>query len=135
MDYEKLLDKARKELPETTIEKERFTIPKVIGHIEGNKTVISNFLKIAKTLGRKPEHILKFILKELATPGEIKGSFLIFGTKLPASKINDKMQLYAEKFVICKECGKPETKLTKEGSIYFIKCHACGARHSIFAQR
>lgn len=132
-DYEKLLAKAREKLPGLSVETERFTIPKVIGHLEGNKTVISNFSQIAKILGRREDHFLKFILKELASPGEMKGKFLILGTKVPASKINDKIQLYADKFVICRECGKPETKLTKEGDIYFIKCQACGARHSVYA--
>ncbi|MFH1211295.1 MAG: translation initiation factor IF-2 subunit beta [Candidatus Woesearchaeota archaeon] len=136
MEYEELLKKALNELPAKSEATERFTIPNVKGHVEGNKTIISNFFQIAKLLRRSEEHFLKFILKELATPGEFKGKLLVLGTIVPASKINDKIQYYAEKFVVCKECGKPETKLTKEGSIYFINCQACGARHSIiYAQK
>ena len=70
MDYEKMLEKARKELPESVLKTERFEIPKVKGHIQGNRTIISNFNQIAKTLRREPEHLLKFVLKELAAPGE-----------------------------------------------------------------
>ena len=133
-DYEALLDRGKKSLPETMQRVERFVIPNVRGHIQGNKTILSNFLQIAQHLGRKPEHLLKYVLKELATPGEIKKQFVLLGTKVPASRINEKIQKYAEAFVICRECGKPDTKLTKEGNVYIIKCQACGARHSVYSK-
>lgn len=132
MSYKKMLKEARKELPKSVFEKERFEIPKVRGHIQGNRTIISNFLQIADTLGREPEHMLKYILRELATPGEIKKSgSVIIGTKVPASRINEKIKQYTDDYVFCSECGKPDTKIEKEGSIVFIKCTACGARHPI----
>lgn len=132
MDYEQLLEKARKELPENSLKSERFEIPKVKGHIQGNKTIISNFLQICSVLRRETEHVLKYILKELATPGEIKKSgAVIIGTKVSALRINEKIQQYAGEFVLCPECGKPDTKVTKESRFYFIKCSACGAKHSI----
>ena len=74
MDYEEMLAKARKELPSSVFEKSRFEIPKVIGHIQGNRTIISNFIQIADAFQRDINHMLKYILKELATPGEIKKS-------------------------------------------------------------
>ena len=130
--YKKLLEKARKELPDHIFQKERFEIPNVKGHIQGSRTVISNFLQIANLLGREPEHMLKFVLRELATPGEIKKSgSVIVGSKVPASRINEKIKQYANSFVFCYECGKPDTKIEKEGNLSFIKCMACGARHSI----
>ncbi len=129
-----MLKRAKKDLPENLQKVERFEVPKIRGHIQGNKTIISNFVQIANLLNRKPEHLLKYVLKELATPGDIKKNVVIFGTKVPASKINDKVQKYVDQFVICKECGKPDTKLTKEGNIFFIKCQACGAKHSVFAK-
>ncbi|MFC2135754.1 translation initiation factor IF-2 subunit beta [Bacteroidota bacterium] len=134
MDYKKMLEKGKKELPNIVSEHERFNIPKVRGHLEGNKTIVSNFAEIAKTLRRKPEHILKFILKELATPGDMRNNGVIFGTKLAASKINEKITQYAETFVLCKECVKPDTKLSKEAGAYFLKCQACGAKHSFYSK-
>jgi len=131
-EYKKLLEGARKELPEHVFQKERFEIPKVKGHLQGNRTVISNFLQIANVLGREPENMLKFVLRELATPGEIKKSgSVIIGSKVPASRINEKIKQYAHSYVFCYECGKPDTKIEKEGNLSFIKCLACGARHSI----
>jgi len=131
-EYKKLLEAVRKELPEHIFQKERFEIPNVVGHIQGNRTIISNFLQIANILRREPENMLKFILRELATPGEIKKSgSVIIGTKVPASRINEKIKVYANSYVFCYECSKPDTKIEKEGNFSFIKCQACGARHII----
>jgi len=131
-DYKKLLGEVRKELPEHIFQKERFEIPKVKGHIQGSRTIINNFLQIASALGRDTEHMLKYVLRELATPGEIKKSgSAIIGSKVPASRINEKIKQYANTYVFCHECGKPDTKIEKEGNFNFIKCMACGARHSI----
>ena len=129
--YKALLKKAHDELPESKNTEERFEIPKVKGHLQGNRTIISNFHQIAGTLRRKPEHLLKFILKELATPGELKKNGVIVGTKIPASRINEKIEKYVDKFVLCKECSKPDTQITKESGFVFMKCLACGAKNTV----
>lgn len=129
--YEDMLLRAKEILPDEAAETSRFTIPNVKGHIEGSKTIINNWSQIADTLRRKPEHMLKFVQKELATPGEIIKVSVVFGSKLPASKINEKIKEYADEFVFCKTCGKPDTKLTKEATVYFIVCQACGAKNSV----
>ncbi|MDP2749658.1 MAG: translation initiation factor IF-2 subunit beta [Nanoarchaeota archaeon] len=130
--YEDLLERGYKTLPESTVvESERFEIPKVRGHLEGNKTIITNFTQMASTFRRPVEHLLKFILKELAAPGDLKGNLLIIGSKIPASRINEKIIKYAEEYVICKECGKPDTKLVKEDEQLFKRCQACGAKQPV----
>lgn len=131
MDYEKMLEKGRTELPESVLKSERFEIPKAKGHIQGNKTVISNFLQIAQALRRDPEHLLKFILKELASPGEIKKTEAIIGRKVNAVAVNEKIEKYVKEFVMCSECKRPDTQLIKEDKIVFIKCMACGAKHPV----
>src|SRR3990167_825166 len=131
-DYKEMLEGVRKDLPEAVFLKERFEIPKVLGHMQGNTKIISNFLQIASTLRRDVDHLLKYVLKELATPGEIKKSgALILGTKVPASRINDKIRQYANEFVLCLECGKPDTQLVKEGELTYMKCTACGAKNFV----
>lgn len=131
MTYEELLKRARKDLPELSEEVARFDVPKVRGHIQGNRTVINNFYQIANVVGRPVEHLLKYVLRELATPGELTSSALIIGTKIPASRINEKIQQYVKEFVICPECNRPDTKLVKEDKINFLKCSVCGAKQSI----
>ncbi len=131
-EYKKMLEEARKAMPKSVFEKERFTIPKVMGHLQGSRTVISNFLPIANAFQREPAHMLKYILRELATPGELKRSgSVIMGTKVPASRINEKVQQYANEFVFCPECGKPDSKLEKDGQFLYLKCAACGARNIV----
>jgi translation initiation factor 2 subunit 2 len=131
MEYEDMLEKARNSLPEAVFTAERFEIPKVVGHVEGNKTVISNFPQIVGVLRRELQHVLKFILKELATPGEMRRNDLILGRKLSASMINEKIVKYARTFVLCVECGKPDTQIIKEEEITYLKCQACGAKHPV----
>jgi len=126
-----MLDLGRKKLPEHVLKIERFEMPKVMGHIQGNRTIISNFNQIADALGRPVEHLLKYILKELATPGNLTKTALIMGRKVSASMINEKIKQYAGYFVICRECKKPDTKLEREGDITFLKCSVCGAKHPI----
>jgi len=64
--------------------------------------------------------------------GEIKKSgSIIMGTKVSASRINEKIRQYANEFVLCQECGKPDTKIEKDGKFPFLKCQACGARQPL----
>lgn len=134
MDYAEMLSKAKTEVPQIQAGAERFVVPKAQGHIQGNKTIISNFLQIAQTLRRPVEHLLKYVLKELATPGEIAGTQLILGRKISSSIINEKIEKYVQSYVICKECTRPDTNMTKEGEVLIIKCQACGAKHTIAAK-
>ena len=80
-------------------------------------------------------HLLKYVLKELATPGEIKKSgSLILGTKVPAPRINEKIRKYANEFVFCFECGKPDTQIVNEGELTYMKCTACGVKNFVKAK-
>lgn len=131
MDYTEMLKKGREKLPDFALNHERFEIPKVKGHIQGNKTIISNFNEMVQAFRREQDHFLKFLLKELATPGDLQKTQLILGRKLSSSQINEKIENYAREFVLCKECKRPDTKITKKDGISFIQCLACGARHPI----
>jgi translation initiation factor 2 subunit 2 len=33
--------------------------------------------------------------------------------------------------VLCRECGKPDTRLERVERVYVIRCEACGARASV----
>lgn len=129
--YELLLNKAERELPDKIVSSERFVLEKIKGHLEGNKTVLVNLKKIAKDLGRDENHLLKYLLRELATPGKYVRDRVILGTKVAASTINKKIKKYTSEFVYCAECGKPDTKLTEEKSVMYLKCLACGAKKPV----
>ncbi len=129
--YKQMLDKAYKELPEITISKKRFEIPSFHGRIQGKKTIIKNISQIAKTLRRKKEHIIKFMLKELATTGFEENNNYVFIGKFSGEMLNKKLEKYIKEFVLCEQCKKPDTFLKKEQGITFKQCEACGARSSV----
>ncbi len=134
LDYQQLLKEAKAKLPEISVSKERFEVPQVTGHVEGNKTIISNFSIIVSTLQRDADHLLKYLQRELATPATIDGPRLVLGRKISSSSVNQKIQQYAKDFVVCKECGKPDTKLIREDRVLFLKCTACGAKEPVKAK-
>ena len=129
--YEELLNEAYKKVKQVNVSSDRFEIPKIEGHFEGKKTILTNFYTIVSHLRRDPEHFQKFILKELAASGQREGDRLILNMKVPSAKINQKIEQYAKEFVICRECGKPDTELIKEDRLTFVHCLACGAKHSV----
>ncbi len=130
-DYEKLLDDAYEKVKIVGGSDERFEIPPIQGFFQGKKTILTNFFQIASHIRREPEHILKFLTKELATKAIIEGEKIVINMKVSSKKINPKMQQYAEEFVLCKECKKPDTELIKEGKQTLIHCLACGAKHPV----
>ena len=131
MDYEKLLKKGIAALPKKTDSGERFELPKAIIEPAGRRTIIVNIMDIARTLRRDPPHVIKFLLKELATKGELSGQRLFVLGVFTAHVIDKKIESYAKEAVFCSECGKPDTKLFKEGKFQVMKCEACGARHTL----
>lgn len=127
-DYKVMLDEAIKALPEEVVVTERFEIPKAKGHIQGNKTVITNFNQILSELRREKDHFLKFLLRELATPASFDGPRLVLGRKVSAGLINQKIKKYADEYVICSNCGKPDTQIIKKEGAAYLRCTACGTQ-------
>ncbi len=130
-DYESLLKRARKQLPESVLKRERFEIPHVISMIIGNRTIIKRYTDLCNAINRDPKHLLKFLAKELGTQAELQGNEAIFQGKFNTAMINKKFERYVKEFVLCHECGKPDTRLLKEGRLVMLKCDACGARRSV----
>lgn len=130
-EYLELLEKAYGKIKPIESKIDRFEVPRVEGHVEGTKTILTNFKQICAYVRRDPEHVLKYLLKELASAGVIKGDRLVLMRKISSSLINEKINLYVQDFVICKECKKPDTEIVKEDRFNFIHCLACGAKKSI----
>jgi len=130
MDYEQMLDQAYETVDVTEV-KERFEIIKVEGHHEGNKTVLTNFGPIAAHLRRDPQHIAKFLSKELASQTDMSKERLIMNRKLSSKDINAKIIKYVSQFVTCSNCKKPDTELTEEGNAATVRCLACGTKKQV----
>ncbi len=129
--YDQMLDRLYKKLPKSKASTKRFEVPEVQGRIQGNRTIITNLQQIAKKLSRKGEHLMKFLLRELATTGEIKGGGTIFIGKFGSNFLNQKIEKYVKEFILCSQCKRPDTVLIKERGITFKRCEACGAKSSV----
>jgi translation initiation factor 2 subunit 2 len=130
-DYLSLLERAKEKLPETIDKHERFTVPEPEILQEGKTTVVRNFGDIADALRREPEHLVQYLLRELGTPGHMEGRRLILKAKLAPSQITDRIMSYTETFVLCSECGRPDTHINKEGRVLILECEACGAHRPV----
>ena len=130
-DYAKLLDKAYSKLPQTVGTGERFEIPRVVGIRMGRRTIIQNFGEISSRINRDPHHLLKFLSRELATAASLDGARAIFQGRFDIPTVTRLLNIYAQRFVICPICNRPDTKVEKEGRYLFLRCEACGARSSI----
>jgi len=129
--YEELLKRAMAKVPKKTGTGERFEMPKIDAVAQGSQTVIKNFGDICAKLRRDPKHLMKFLTKELAAPGSTDGVRASFQGRLSYRMLVGKMELYVKEYVICKVCGRPDTKLIKEGRIDQMKCEACGAKSPV----
>ncbi|MFH1789321.1 MAG: translation initiation factor IF-2 subunit beta [Candidatus Altiarchaeota archaeon] len=125
-DHKKLLDRLWENLPEKLKTSERFEMPKADVWVEGNTTIIRNFNEIATTLDRKPKYILQYLSKELAAPTTLETNRAIIQRKLRKTAIDEKIHAYAKEYVICHQCGRPDTQITSLEDQKIVKCTACG---------
>mgnify|MGYP000182648757 CR=1 FL=1 len=131
LDYTSLLDRAMNQVPKHRVEQSRFKVPKAEVSIVGSRTIIHNFKELTNTLRREPRHLLRFILKQLATAGDIEGDLVILQGQFSRATINRLIDLYVRNYVICPVCKAPDTKIVKEKRMWFLICEACGAKSSI----
>jgi translation initiation factor 2 subunit 2 len=132
MDYDKLLEKAHKELPEDIGTGERFEIPALEVLTEGNKTIIRNFSQVLQKIRRKPDQVIKYFTKEFAVPANQEGDRLILHRKLNRDLLNKKFNEYVKMYVVCSQCNKPDTHIEDTGHrSKLLVCEACGARTAV----
>ncbi len=129
--YEKLLDRAIEQVPKAIFESARFQIPEVDVSTVGNRTILKNLKTIAAAFNREPEHLMKYLLKELGAAGDIQGAQASFQGKFSPNTVQERIRHYAEEFVLCRECGLPDTRLEKRERVFILRCEACGARNSV----
>jgi len=112
----------------------RYKMPKIIAKVEGKgngiKTVIVNMVEIAKSLARPPAYPTKFFGCELGAQTQIdkKNDRFIVNGSHTGDKLQDILDIFIEKFVLCDECDNPETTFVvqpKKEKITSI-CSACG---------
>jgi len=130
-DYEELLKKACAQMPEVSTKHERLELPRIMINTVGMRTIISNFKEIAEALDRDPQHLLKFLTREMATAATFQDSRAIFQGKFRSDSFERLLQRYLDGYVVCPICKRPDTRIVKERRLSFLVCNACGAKSSI----
>lgn len=126
--YENLLDRARAALPEKTLAFERFETPAIESFFQGSKTIIKNFDVILQKIRRPPQMLSKYFSRELAIPATVEGGKLVLHGKFYERNLRDKLSAFVDAAVVCKECKRPDTKISEKDGVKTLVCEACGAR-------
>jgi translation initiation factor 2 subunit 2 len=131
-DYEKLLEKAYRELPkQKSGNVERFQVPEIKVEVEGNKTLFRNFQAIVEKIRREKKHFMDYLKKELGAPVKQEGEMLVIQKKVKPEFLKRKIEIYIDDYVLCHECKRPDTNITTINNIKFLICEACGARRVV----
>ncbi|MDZ7850577.1 MAG: translation initiation factor IF-2 subunit beta [Halodesulfurarchaeum sp.] len=132
MDYEEQLERALEEKPDISEKESRFEVPDPTLRTEGNVTVFENFQEILDSVGRDENHVLKFLQDEFGTSAHIddRDRARLTG-QFNESRVAGVIDEYVEAYVLCPECGLPDTHLTREQGAELLECDACGARSSV----
>ncbi|KAF2400901.1 eukaryotic translation initiation factor 5 [Trichodelitschia bisporula] len=106
---------------------------KIEGKGNGIKTVIVNLSSVAQSLARPPAYVIKYFGFELGAQTNINPTddrWIINGAH-EASKLQDYLDGFISRFVLCKKCKNPETDVhIKDGTIT-LDCKACGQRSNV----
>jgi len=129
MDYEDMLDRGIEETPDIEGDSKRFDVPDPEVRQEGHASVFENFQRVCDDLGREEAHVLKFLQDELGTSAQIdeSGRARLTG-EFDADRIRDALHAYSDRYVLCSECGLPDTNIEREQGAEILQCDACGAR-------
>ena len=115
----------------------RYKMPSVYGKIEGRgngiKTVIPNISEVALALHREPGEVNKFFGTEL-------GAQTTYNADTDRAVVNgahtdlvlqEAIKKYIDVFVLCPQCGLPETDYKIKSGCIYHKCMACGAKEMV----
>jgi translation initiation factor 2 subunit 2 len=133
--YQTLLERARAKLPPVRTGGERFVVPEPDVMIDGKNTVIRNFQEITTVLRREPAHVIGYLARELGCPGVLDLPRGVLKSRLTKDQIAARLREYTAKYVICSECKRPDTHLSKEGRFTLLICEACGAQRPVTMRR
>ncbi|KAJ5234775.1 uncharacterized protein N7469_003943 [Penicillium citrinum] len=115
----------------------RYKMEKLQSKIEGKgngiKTVIVNLDSVARSLSRPPAYLIKYFGFELGAQANAKPTderWIINGAH-DAPKLQDYLDGFISKFVLCKKCKNPETDVNIKDEKITLDCKACGQRSDV----
>ncbi|XP_034109999.1 eukaryotic translation initiation factor 5 [Drosophila albomicans] len=112
----------------------RYKMPRLQAKVEGKgngiKTVLVNMAEVARAIGRPATYPTKYFGCELGaqTQFDHKNERFIVNGSHDVNKLQDLLDGFIRKFVLCPECDNPETNLTVSAKNQTISqsCKACG---------
>ncbi|RKF58661.1 putative eukaryotic translation initiation factor 5 [Golovinomyces cichoracearum] len=115
----------------------RYKMEKLQSKIEGKgngiKTVIVNLSSVASSLARPGAYVIKYFGFELGAQTNTNPAddrWIINGAH-EASKLQDYLDGFINKFVLCKKCKNPETDVIIQDGLIVLDCKACGQRSNV----
>ncbi|OAL72339.1 eukaryotic translation initiation factor 5 [Trichophyton violaceum] len=106
---------------------------KIEGKGNGIKTVVVNLNSVAQSLSRPPSYLIKYFGFELGAQANSKPTddrWIINGAH-DAQKLQDYLDGFITKFVLCKKCKNPETDVVIKDQSIILDCKACGERSDV----
>ncbi|KAL2800184.1 domain found in IF2B/IF5-domain-containing protein [Aspergillus germanicus] len=106
---------------------------KIEGKGNGIKTVVVNLNSVAASLSRPPAYVIKYFGFELGAQANAKPTddrWIINGAH-DARKLQDYLDGFISKFVLCKKCKNPETDVSIKDEKITLDCKACGQRTDV----
>ncbi|EDV92172.1 eukaryotic translation initiation factor 5 [Drosophila grimshawi] len=112
----------------------RYKMPRLQAKVEGKgngiKTVLVNMAEVARAIGRPATYPTKYFGCELGaqTQFDHKNERFIVNGSHDVNKLQDLLDGFIRKFVLCPECDNPETNLSVSAKNQTISqsCKACG---------
>ncbi|UJR22429.1 hypothetical protein I4U23_025490 [Adineta vaga] len=118
----------------------RYKMPKLIAKVEGTgngiKTVVVNATAIAKALNRPTTYVTKFFGCELGAQVQMNAKedrYIVNGSH-DCEKLQNLLDGFIKRFVLCPNCDNPETNLSfrkRNGGEIHQVCAACGYQGTI----
>ncbi|KAI0603181.1 domain found in IF2B/IF5-domain-containing protein [Biscogniauxia sp. FL1348] len=115
----------------------RYKMEKIQTKIEGKgngiKTVVVNLSSVAASLARPGSYVIKYFGFELGAQTNIDppdDRWIINGAH-DAPKLQDYLDGFINKFVLCKKCKNPETDVVIKDGRIVLDCKACGQRTDV----
>ncbi|KAK4509316.1 Protein tyrosine phosphatase type IVA 2 [Mucor velutinosus] len=114
----------------------RYKMPRLTAKVEGKgngiKTVITNMAEIARALSRPPSYPTKYFGCELGAQVKCddKNERYIVNGDHDATKLQNTLDGFITKYVLCQSCKNPETDIIIKNDEILMDCKACGARNN-----
>ncbi|KAF5785360.1 putative translation initiation factor IF2/IF5 [Helianthus annuus] len=72
---------------------------------------------------RQLDHVMTFLLAEMGTSGSLDGQQrLVVKGRFAPKNFEGILKKYTNEYIICNGCRSPDTILSKENRLFFLRC-------------